>query len=714
MKTLKKKTGTMFAILLIAAIFSSVQLAKSQTEQELYYDDGAPEGSFYFTEPGGIAAVRFTPQTTGKLMRCRFNIWNTTTAKIHVMDANRNDLITPFSITPTTDMWTSVDLSGYGIIVIAGVDFYIGIEWVTGYTSINYDTNSPDYRSWYYLNGWFQFTEGDYLIRATIETGGEEDITYILRDGTVWGGAPILRNGDYYILYADYYGRIIVQRDNITLDGAGYWLRGLRVFNSSGIFLYGKYNVTVKNFRVTEFYYGICLLFCWYCYVYNNTAIGNTEIGIAVVASNVTPSSGYNTIAENNAMKNDRSGIQLHYDSDNKLITNNATENGRSGIELEVSHRNSITRNNAMTNDQYGIELFSSNSNTITGNNVTMNYVGIGAYLSLSNTIYKNSLAKNNYDGIRAYSCSFNNVIANNITENNRYGVYFRDSSDNTVYHNNFVANVVKQAFCNNAKNVWDNGYPSGGNYWSDYPPSQEDLYYDDDSSEEQWSWVDPGGMYAVRFTPSTAARLIACSYYIVSVPTIVKIHVMDESRNDLITPFLTTPVSTGWCGVDLSFYWLIVDKDFYIGVEVTVGYSSYLGTDTSSPDGRSWDWNRVEWTQRFDRDYMITCIVLDELDTKSGPNQDLPGSDGIGDAPYVIDSNNMDRYPLVKNWTPIVGDVNGDGRVSLADLVLVAWAYGSRPGNPNWNPDADIDSNGVVGLNDLVLLALNYGRQSP
>jgi parallel beta-helix repeat protein len=35
-------------------------------------------------------------------------------------------------------------------------------------------------------------------------------------------------------------------------------------------------------------------------------------------------------------------------------------------------------------------------------------------------------------------------------------------------------------------------------------------------------------------------------------------------------------------------------------------------------------------------------------VDVKSGPNQDLPGSDGIGDKPYIIDTNNRDRYPLI------------------------------------------------------------------
>lgn len=62
-------------------------------------------------------------------------------------------------------------------------------------------------------------------------------------------------------------------------------------------------------------------------------------------------------------------------------------------------------------------------------------------------------------------------------------------------------------------------------------------------------------------------------------------------------------------------------------------------------------------------------------------------------------------------------GDINKDGVVDLRDLVILAKAYGSKPGDTKWNPDADIDGNSVgvvgfvVGLSDLVFLAANYKR---
>jgi hypothetical protein len=45
---------------------------------------------------------------------------------------------------------------------------------------------------------------------------------------------------------------------------------------------------------------------------------------------------------------------------------------------------------------------------------------------------------------------------------------------------------------------------------------------------------------------------------------------------------------------------------------------------------------------------------------------------------------------------------------------VTLALAYGSKPGDTNWNPNADIDGNGIVDSADLTILALHYGQHYP
>ncbi|MFX0206688.1 MAG: dockerin type I domain-containing protein, partial [Candidatus Hodarchaeota archaeon] len=58
--------------------------------------------------------------------------------------------------------------------------------------------------------------------------------------------------------------------------------------------------------------------------------------------------------------------------------------------------------------------------------------------------------------------------------------------------------------------------------------------------------------------------------------------------------------------------------------------------------------------------------------------------------------------------------DLDGSGRVDVIDIVIVALAFGSRPGDPHWNPYADINQDGVVDIQDIVILAIHFGETWP
>jgi hypothetical protein len=70
----------------------------------------------------------------------------------------------------------------------------------------------------------------------------------------------------------------------------------------------------------------------------------------------------------------------------------------------------------------------------------------------------------------------------------------------------------------------------------------------------------------------------------------------------------------------------------------------------------------------------------------------------------------------LADGWVVVTipGDIDGNFKVNLSDLVLLAQAYGSRLSEPRYRINADIDNNAVVGLSDLVALAQHYGQQYP
>jgi hypothetical protein len=91
--------------------------------------------------------------------------------------------------------------------------------------------------------------------------------------------------------------------------------------------------------------------------------------------------------------------------------------------------------------------------------------------------------------------------------------------------------------------------------------------------------------------------------------------------------------------------------------------------------------------------------------------NYTISGSAAIVSGEIDTSDNRLpDGYALVV----IPGDIDGNGKVELADLVRMANAYGSTFGDPKWNPNSDIDGNKKVGLSDLVILAQHYGQQIP
>ena len=87
---------------------------------------------------------------------------------------------------------------------------------------------------------------------------------------------------------------------------------------------------------------------------------------------------------------------------------------------------------------------------------------------------------------LRCYALNYNNVIGSNIgglfllgnnntivgnaiSNNEFYGICLVYSHNNKINHNNIVNNTENGYDGYGTGNVWDNGYPSGGNYWSDY-----------------------------------------------------------------------------------------------------------------------------------------------------------------------------------------------------------------------------------------------------
>ena len=55
--------------------------------------------------------------------------------------------------------------------------------------------------------------------------------------------------------------------------------------------------------------------------------------------------------------------------------------------------------------------------------------------------------------------------------------------------------------------------------------------------------------------------------------------------------------------------------------------------------------------------------------------------------------------------------DINKDGTVNILDIFIVANAFGSKPGDPNWNATADLNKNDIINILDVFKVAMDYGK---
>ena len=294
---------------------------------------------------------------------------------------------------------------------------------------------------------------------------------YIRADGSIDPPtAPIQRNGDIYTLTSNITSDadgIIVERDNIVLDGAEYTLQGTGVYESKGIYLYRRNNVTIKNMTIRAFYSGIRLDSSSSNIISENNVTSNNYHGIFFY-----PYSDNNFVFGNTIANNSAYGFCLQ-DSDNNTISGNTVDNSTYGIALvssELTRSNNIASGNVVDDNFYGITLYAYSGITVDGNNIKNNYAGIRTYVAPSNFFTNNNVTYN-IQGITLDS-SWNITLFGNTVANNNVGLYLRAASGNTFYNNNFIGNSVQVSPWNDGYEstcLWDNGYPSGGNYWSDY-----------------------------------------------------------------------------------------------------------------------------------------------------------------------------------------------------------------------------------------------------
>ncbi len=239
---------------------------------------------------------------------------------------------------------------------------------------------------------------------------------------------PTLLITEDTVLTEDHFGAIYIEADGVTLDGNGHTITGPGVWMwnstqrmwdvSTGITVKGRTGVTVKNCGVTNFALGVWLFRSDGNILLNNTIFENEWNGISVSFS------VNNTVLDNTVYgirDAVAGGFSLEMSFGNKFKGNVAYDNGI-GFGLGEFEREIFEKERGFVPEKYEGNIFE--ANTARANTQVGFHIG--------------SLPMNP---------PFSNVF----------------------FHNNLIDNAIQAGVPLGYANTWDDGYPSGGNYWSDY-----------------------------------------------------------------------------------------------------------------------------------------------------------------------------------------------------------------------------------------------------
>lgn len=444
---------------------------------------------------------------------------------------------------------------------------------------------------------------------------------YIRADGSVDPPtAPIKRVGIFYIYYTftdDIYDTVHVQRSDITIDGANYTLEG----DGTGIGLYIAPlvgNITVKNMNIRGFEDGLYLKHSGNNKIIDSIITNNTRGGITLWG--IYSSNNY---IYNNTITDNWWGINAGVGWGSNNIFDNIIEDNEKG-GLGVGHSGNNIFNNFIENNGIGLVLFG-DRNVLRNNSMIDNDYNFGAGgindIDTSNTVdskpiyywinEQNKMVPSDAGYVALVNCK-NITVRNLEIKNNDQGILLNSTTNSKITQNTLIDN--KYAIdCHGSSNnsITDNlvvgltsmqaGCGISLNSYSSFNNISGNAIM-----QHQWSGMrlyDANNNYVYKNSIMGNKEGIW----------------LKDSKNNV---FYHNSFMNNQKEVVLKWTWGSLPNAWHIGY----------------PDGGNfWD------------DY----TGIDEF---SGPNQDMPGSDGIGDIPYEIDGY-YDLYPLMnlKPFRPMI-----------------------------------------------------------
>ncbi|HEY4704538.1 MAG TPA: right-handed parallel beta-helix repeat-containing protein, partial [Thermoplasmata archaeon] len=245
---------------------------------------------------------------------------------------------------------------------------------------------------------------------------------------------------------------------------AHFVVRNVRVhsgfWNYVGVWLEGVQNGRIEGSVFADNADGVYVLNSADVTLTSNTITGSLWDGIRVDLSTRISLEG------NDAQWNQFDGVSA-YETTALAVTNNVVSNNDWGVYLWYVDSVTVAGNNASANNVVGIGFDFSANATATGNQLWDNDWGFDVSETSHLVVRENAVGRSTSDAV-AVTGGTNLTFVQNTFVGTGGGLMMVGATNTLVYHNAFLGNAI-QAADDPGANAWDDGYPSGGNYWSDY-----------------------------------------------------------------------------------------------------------------------------------------------------------------------------------------------------------------------------------------------------